>query len=284
MQNLHMGMRARKLFALLLTFFTATVAQFKLKPFKVGIAVMCAISTFTRPRSIRRWHLHPLYMFGVHMMHNYLMTHRQNWIDPEYVRLWSTAFPNIPLFYKCTAARSYPESLVGADALKRMPRKLWKTTRACFIGLAIALSPAILFQLCKGRFQEALKFLPKIAVSSFALGLLPTALFALPALYHNYVGKNKVMHPALYACLSALVSTAVFRIEKGARLNVLQSYTEKVVLIALLRKFVFLECENNFDNKSVEDEDNNKSKPKNNLCIKEYFTSICIGAVAVMNN
>merc|ERR1712032_1146901 len=251
MQNLYMGMGARKLFALLLTFFTATVAQFKLKPFKVGIAVMCAISTFTRPRSIRRWHLHPLYMFGVHMMHNYLMTHRQNWIDPEYVRLWSTAFPNIPLFYKCTAARSYPESLVGADALKRMPRKLWKTTRACFIGLAIALSPAILFQLCKGRFQEALKFLPKIAVSSFALGLLPTALF---------------------------------RIEKGARLNVLQSYTEKVVLIALLRKFVFLECENNFDNKSVEDEDDNKSKPKNNLCIKEYFTSICIGAVAVMNN
>ena len=58
----------------------------------------------------------------------------------------------------------------------------------------------------------------------------------------------------------------------------------QVVLIALLRKFVFLECENNFDNKSVEDEDDNKSKPKNNLCIKEYFTSICIGAVAVMNN
>merc|ERR1712032_52952 len=96
--------------------------------------------------------------------------------------------------------------------------------------------------------------------------------------------KNKVMHPALYAGLSALVSTAVFRIEKGARLNVLQSYTEKVVLIALLRKFVFLECENDFEDKSVEDEDNNKSKPKNNLCIKEYFTSICIGAVAVMNN
>ena len=41
MQNLHMGMRARKLFALLLTFFTATVAQFKLKVDKHACFRIC---------------------------------------------------------------------------------------------------------------------------------------------------------------------------------------------------------------------------------------------------
>ena len=46
---------------------------------------MCAISSFVRRSTVlQRWHLHPIYMFFVHMIHNYFMTHRIDWVDPEY--------------------------------------------------------------------------------------------------------------------------------------------------------------------------------------------------------
>lgn len=277
MQKYKLGMRARTSIAVLLTFTTATAAQFVLKPFKLGIAVMCAISSVTRRSAmIRRWHLHPAHMFAVHMLHNYLITHRQDWADPEYVRLWSTAMPNLRKFYECTVARSYPDSLVGNEALKKMPLRFWKSIRRCLLALTMALSPAIVFNLCKGRFQKAWKFFPKIAVSSLALALLPNTLMGLPAAYAMLAGRNQVMHPALYAVLSALVSTSVFRIEKGERLNALQIYTEKVVLVAMLRKFVFLDCENEIDTKSVEER-------KSRSLLKEYFTSIFVGVAAVLH-
>jgi hypothetical protein len=40
-------------------------------------------------------HMHPAALFAWHMVHNFLITHRAEWIAPEYIKLWLRGLPQV---------------------------------------------------------------------------------------------------------------------------------------------------------------------------------------------
>ncbi len=40
-------------------------------------------------------HMHPVALFVWHMLHNFLLTHRAEWIAPEYIKLWLRGLPQV---------------------------------------------------------------------------------------------------------------------------------------------------------------------------------------------
>ena len=62
-------------------------------------------------------HMHPVALFAWHMVHNFLITHRAEWIAPEYIKLWLRGLPQVGAALPDALSVTLPASSVPVPAI-----------------------------------------------------------------------------------------------------------------------------------------------------------------------
>lgn len=221
----------------------ALVAHRALRLFDWSFALYLALRSGAAALSdTQRWFaFHPVSIFALHCVHNFLMTHRADWVSPYYVRTWSTVlsgrYADSRLWladFKTDAAQSryYREGQCARQRLRALPALLLATLRLQLPLVAAAVVvPALLFKGRSARQTPAtfvLASVQKIVRSSLVLTGLPFMLTEFPMLYSLLTCSPPSATrraPWLHTLFVSVLSTAAFLMEPSSRLRMIVVYT-----------------------------------------------------------
>jgi len=234
-------------------------SQIFIQAFSWNTALYFSLRSFARylKRENVSFYLRPEFVFGVHCVHNDLLVHRAEWVDPTYIKLWLrtiVGYPSLDSWLKHFNSRSCSETFYSDDQVcetrfQVVPKKILgsMTTQLPFVTILYlipyVLKPKILMQ--RFGFKMILGIVAKVMRTSLVLALLPYCLTEFPCVYgeiqRRVSGKSdlKIKRArALHVVITSLFSTIVFMLEPKGRLDIMVVYTYWRILEAWIRKIV----------------------------------------------
>eukprot|EP00924_Labyrinthula_sp_SR-Ha-C_P011705 maker-scaffold_17-snap-gene-6.69-mRNA-1 protein AED:0.00 eAED:0.00 QI:82/1/1/1/1/1/2/145/372 len=221
----------------------------------------------------------PKFIFGTHCVHNYLITNKAEWIQPDYLKVYLKTLPNYSKNVKgvsnsaykswlkefsseATASEKYQDEQLKVERLKKLPGNYLASLKiqGGLVFFLYALGTAFNLRNQVKRKQEINVFdifhvlLSKTIRSSVVLTSLPFILTEFPVIYATLRQKKEVNRATgLHVILASICSTGVFLAEPKGRLKMLMGYTWWRILEAFIRKGILL---------SEEDEEKMRKKEK----------------------
>jgi len=216
--------------------------------------------------------LHPGGIFASHLIHNSLMVHQADWIDPSYIRLWLSA---IPMYKKyddyindfssdqtnANENPTYKESQCSTDRLKSIPTYMLQSLKVQLPMVSLLYSLPLVIKRKVPSTKLALELVVRILRTSVLLTILPYVLTEFPCIYSNLLKQLKKpdegdanmesngtykanRHPLLHVATTSVLSTFVFLAEPRKRLEMMVVYTYYRIIEGVIRKFYLQAAQN----------------------------------------
>lgn len=208
----------------------------------------------------------PIGMYLTHVLHNYIITHRAEMIEPGYIKMWLTTLPGYQpngmqtwlQEFSTEATQSsefYKPSQVTEQRLHKLPGLMLQSLKRQFPFVLFLYSLPLLLKLKQvmkrsGMLADKVRqVLARTVRSSIVLMLLPYTLTEFPLIYGNWIlplfrrvevdeeGRKIVRrNPVLHIGVASILSSLVFLQEPDGRLTMMVGYTIWRILEAFIRK------------------------------------------------
>eukprot|EP00466_Bigelowiella_natans_P013132 jgi/Bigna1/133215/aug1.20_g7923 len=229
-----------------------TAAQTASRAFTWNQGLLVVLHRLTKYTGRRHLSLEAL--VALHLVHNYFMTSRADWMSPSYIRLWTSIIPDFSFsdYMQCfgSDAKEFPQALSGVLSDEEKDKFFSKIKRiflaqSSVVSLIYGIS--LLFSVRNSLHRKStliylLARVPdttlRVLRTSLVLTILPCALIYYPIFEQIIAGKKDkrtILMRLRHTIITSAISVSAFLLEPEKRLNTIVVYTAWRIVEAMLR-------------------------------------------------